>query len=463
MKIRSCIFFALVTMLFISISASAIIRLGPVPDCDLAVLDGSYSVASTSHEPVNMLYVEILRGGSPTDSIKVGSKLWLNVPAIVSASSPVLIGHRLNGDLEGYCDDLGSGKSCWSFVNNHLTIIGDNGNLRPLAQNPPSNQNTVRFFCVLLWIGFIRWFYKRFRQRSIENEICLFVREFSLMADNGKSQSECLTALLNQSRSSVFRDVLIKIRDDIDSGLLLSAAIEKHRPPFSDGLICLIKDGETSGRLAQNLGAVAEIFASPRPFYSMTRSLQYPVFVLMIAVAVVIALLVFVIPQFKEAFSYLDLSTEMRILLWLSDTFVAWWYLVLTVFVGIVSLTVFVLDYSVGEVVRTSTISAFIHNVSILNSLGIPLVRTLEYSARNIGGTIPAELAAAESSVRQPEDDFQQRAEKLSQINKFCREEVDKALGRLNMVAEVFVILLMALMVGGIVLTVFRPTAGVFF
>jgi type IV pilus assembly protein PilC len=464
----------LIANLLITISGHAMIALGPVPNCDLAVLDGSYYIASTSHGPVNMLYVEILQVGKPDDSIHKGDKLWLYVRDVGQSSSPISIGHLLHGDLDGYCDDLGTGESQWGFVGNHFTIIGGTDGLKPLEKNPPSYQNIVRFLCILPWIVMTGWIFQRYRRRAIVKEVGMFARQLSLMSDGGIRISDCLAILLDQSRSPVFRKILVKLRSDIDSGLSFSAAVEKHRPLFSDILVCLIKDGEASGQLAQNMGVFADFLEGSEPLHiRATTVMIYPGVVLMITWMVVLGFLVFVIPQFKDAFFSLEISTGMKLLFGLSDIFASWWYLVLTIMAGGGFLAVSVLDYSVGMLIRASTIGMLTHNLSILAALGVPLLRGLELSTQTTVGDLPAGKGISDSPRTDPEtisnsdmvpvDDPRQIASKLLQITRFCGSEVERALARWNMIVEVGTILLMALVIGGIVLTVFKPTGGILF
>jgi len=343
-----------------------------------------------------------------------------------------------------------------------------------LETHPPSNQNIVRYFCILVRLAMGGWIFKRRQRRRVANEIYTFVRQLSTILNEEVSVSDCLEILKEQSHSHVFRNILAKLRSDIDSGMSLSAAVNKHRPVFSDLCVCLIEEGESSGCLTQNLGVLADFLQGTERIQSnVSESIIFCGKMFAICVVPVMGLFVLILPQFKEAFMYSFLSEGTKLVLGISNILVPWWYLILTVLVGLGFLVFPVLDYLLGMPIRTYILATLARNLSIQTALGVPLISALEVATKHSGGNIKtANIVSTSQQLNHepivlsdslPVEDALQISKKLVQISNSCGSEVEKDLERLKTLIEAGALFLEALIVSIIVLTVFRPYGGILF
>jgi type IV pilus assembly protein PilC len=136
-------------------------------------------------------------------------------------------------------------------------------------------------------------------------QLILFTRQFSSLVDSGVPIVQCLDILQLQERpKSPLKKVLVKIKEDIESGMGLAASLEKHPKIFSEFFIRVIEAGELSGTLdkaLQQIGLQLEKLAKLKS--KVIGALTYPAITLVVAVGVLVFLLVKVIPEVAKLYS----------------------------------------------------------------------------------------------------------------------------------------------------------------
>jgi type IV pilus assembly protein PilC len=136
-------------------------------------------------------------------------------------------------------------------------------------------------------------------------QLILFTRQFSSLVDSGVPIVQCLDILQMQEKpKSPLKKVLVKIKEDIESGMGLAAALEKHPKIFSEFFIRVIEAGELSGTLdkaLQQIGLQLEKLAKLKS--KVIGALTYPAITLVVAVGVLVFLLVKVIPEVAKLYS----------------------------------------------------------------------------------------------------------------------------------------------------------------
>lgn len=133
--------------------------------------------------------------------------------------------------------------------------------------------------------------------------VSIFSRQFSTMITAGLPVLQALNILCEQQDNKTFKEVLIKIRDDIGSGANLSDAMSKY-PGIFDNLYCnMIKAGELSGSLDQILDRLSTYLEKSEALNSKIKgALSYPITIVVICFIIVVILLVKVVPSFKTIF-----------------------------------------------------------------------------------------------------------------------------------------------------------------
>jgi type II secretory pathway component PulF len=138
------------------------------------------------------------------------------------------------------------------------------------------------------------------------------VENLTLLADSGMGMLSALNAISDGSQSKRVKKIVNGIKYDIDSGCTLGKALENTKI-FSEKAISLIKIGEKSGQLTNNLKVVSEQQQKERVFNSKIRgALMYPVFILVVASSLSIGIAWFILPKLATVFS--ELRVEMPLI-----------------------------------------------------------------------------------------------------------------------------------------------------
>lgn len=173
------------------------------------------------------------------------------------------------------------------------------------------------------------------------SELANFSRQFAIMINTGTSIVETLFLLKQQSYSSLFRKVIEIMHEDVKGGMALSEAMMKHKRVFPDFFRSMVYVGEVSGRLEQVLTSVADYFETDNRIKKRAKgALIYPAILILMAIAVVVLMMLFIIPTFRESLSSLDV--EMPALTMaiynMSDFFLENWKTILLIAVCVILL-----------------------------------------------------------------------------------------------------------------------------
>jgi type IV pilus assembly protein PilC len=150
----------------------------------------------------------------------------------------------------------------------------------------------------------------------------IFIRQMSFMINAGLPLTQALEVAQNQIQNFHFKDIVGEVLKDVQTGMALSKAMEKHPKAFDIVVTNLVKAGEESGKLDTILERVADDQEKKQEFNSKVKgALIYPVIILIAIIAVVALLLVFMIPQMSKLFegSSKELPTATKIIFGASD------------------------------------------------------------------------------------------------------------------------------------------------
>lgn len=158
-----------------------------------------------------------------------------------------------------------------------------------------------------------------FKKKVKSKEVAQFMRQLATMTDAAIPLTRCLDVLRDQASNPSFKEVLQQIRADIDVGSTLANAVGKHPKVFSPITVSMIRAGEAGGFLTPEvLVSIAENLEAEAHLRTKIRSaLAYPIMVMSLIILIVIALIVFVVPQFAQTFAEsgvpLPLPTQMLV------------------------------------------------------------------------------------------------------------------------------------------------------
>ena len=331
-------------------------------------------------------------------------------------------------------------------------------------------------------------------------ELAVFTRQFSVMIDAGLPLVQCLEILAGQQENKVFQNVLTGTRAAVESGSTLSAAMRQYEKVFDALYVNLVEAGETGGILDTILQRLSiYIEKNVKLKRAVKSALVYPIAVLSVAGAVIVLLLWKVVPIFATLFLGLgvELPLPTRIVIGLSN-FVGsiFGFLILVAFVGaIIGLKVWyktpvgrmsidrlLLKLPVlGILLRKIAVARFTRTLGTLISSGVPILEGLEITARTAGNAV---IEASLMQVRKALEGGRNLADPLKETNvfpgmvtqmigvgeqtgamdamlqkvaDFYEDEVDAAVKDLLAALEPMMIVILGLVVGGIVISMYLP------
>jgi type IV pilus assembly protein PilC len=180
-------------------------------------------------------------------------------------------------------------------------------------------------------------------RRVSRTELITFCFHLSQLLKAGVNIIEALTDLRDTVDNPGFRQVIASLLEDIEGGLKLSEAMANHGYCFDGVFVALVKAGEQSGQLTEVLDELSENLKWQDEMAAQAKkALVYPAIVFVVIIAVIFVLMIFLVPQLAATFKTMvpKLPRETEVLVWLSNIFVRWWYLLLGVPAAVVTFAV---------------------------------------------------------------------------------------------------------------------------
>ena len=337
------------------------------------------------------------------------------------------------------------------------------------------------------------------KQRITEKDIVVFTRTFSTMIDAGLPLVQCLKILGDQTENRTFGEIILSVKQDIETGENLSDSLRKHPKVFNSLYCNLFEAGEAAGILdviARRLAAHIEKAASLKK--KVKSAMVYPACIVSVAVGVISFLMIFVIPAFTTMFNSVgaELPGPTAIVMAVSDMFrTKWHYMLGTAYAiylvfsrlyatarGRAVIDGYALKLPVaGPLIRKVSIAKFSRTLGTLLSSGVALLEGLEICARTSGNktvetavlntmeaikggdTIAAPLARGKvfpPMVIQMIDVGENSGSldsMLAKIADFYDEEVDTAVTDMTALLEPALMVFLGLVVGFIVVAMYLP------
>ncbi len=238
-------------------------------------------------------------------------------------------------------------------------------------------------------------------------EIIHFCFHLQQLVRAGVPVLEGLTDLRDSLEHPRFREVVASLIESIEGGQTLSQAMDNHRRVFNRVFVSLIRAGETTGRLPEVLQSLNESLKWEDELASQTKKMvAYPAFVGSIVLAATFFLMVYLVPQLKLFVKNMGqvLPMQTKILFFVSDLMVAYWYLLLLL-PTVAALAVRFLLHSnplarlrfdaiklrvpvLGNILRKIVLSRFANTFALLYSSGIPILESIRTTQDVVGNLV---------------------------------------------------------------------------
>ena len=170
-------------------------------------------------------------------------------------------------------------------------------------------------------------------------ELTMFCRQFAIMITTGIPLLGCIDSLKQQPYSAYFKSILQVISEDIKGGAMLSEAFDKHKKVFPDFFRSMVHVGEASGKLDRVFVALADYYESDASIKRKVKSaLSYPIILGIMTLGIVVIMLAFVVPTFRDTLSTLEIEAEgiTAVVYGISDFLLNWWQLIIVLVIFIV-------------------------------------------------------------------------------------------------------------------------------
>jgi type IV pilus assembly protein PilC len=296
------------------------------------------------------------------------------------------------------------------------------------------------------------------------------------------------------------RELILKIKSDVESGTSLSDSLSKHPYHFDALVVSLVNAGEQAGVLEALLDNIATYKEKTESLKAkIKKALFYPTAVIIVAMIVTAILLIFVVPQFEELFSSFgaDLPAFTRVVVNLSEFMQSYWWLMAGIFFGIGigfmqgknrsrkfsrALDRAILKLPViGPIMHKAAVARFARTLSTMFAAGVPLVEALESVAGATGNVVysDAVLLIRDSVATGQQLQFAMSQtglfpnmveqmvaigeesgaldSMLAKVADFFEAEVDDAVDALSSLLEPLIMSILGVLIGGLVVAMYLP------
>lgn len=332
------------------------------------------------------------------------------------------------------------------------------------------------------------------------DDLAIFCRQMATLVDAGIPIVGGLEAVGEQVENKTLRQAVLQVRESVEGGMNLTAAIAKQNKIFSPLFVNMMRAGEASGHLAEVLDRLATYLEKSAGIQRKVKTaMVYPSVVVGMAGSITTLLMLTVVPAFKDIFKTLGskLPLPTLILLAVSDFMRNYFLLgVAGIVLGIFAFKRGVLGTKkgrlwfdrtmlrmplAGPIVRKVAIAKFARTLATLVRSGVQILQALEIVSETSGNRVVSDaILQVKASIKEGENIATPLAasgvfppmvvrmiavgeqtgrldDMLSKIADFYEEQVDAAVAGLTSAIEPLIIAVLGVIIGSIVAAIFLP------
>ena len=331
-------------------------------------------------------------------------------------------------------------------------------------------------------------------------DVAIFSRQIATMMASGVPMVQAFEIIAGGQRNPRFKNMLTDVKQTIEGGASLHEALGKYPVQFDELYCNLVQAGESAGVLDTVLDTVATYKERMEGIKAkIKKALFYPMMVLAVAFLVSLIILLFVVPVFQDVFKNAGaaLPAPTQVVINASKFVQAyWWALIGGIVIAIVGLVMankrsrkfahfldrMLLKFPIiGNIMRQSALARFARTLGVTFQAGVPLVEAMDAVAGATGSIVYGD------AVRQMRDDVavghqMQLAMRqtglfpnmvvqmtaigeesgaldsmLFKVAEFYEEEVENAVDTLSTLLEPLIMVVLGVIVGGMVISLYLP------
>jgi type IV pilus assembly protein PilC len=238
-------------------------------------------------------------------------------------------------------------------------------------------------------------------------DLTIMTRQLSTMVSSGMTILRALYVLEAQTESDALKETLVVVRKDVEAGLPLRDALERHPKVFDPLFVAMTRAGETGGVLDSALIRVADQLEKAEALRRQVKSaMTYPTVIITFAMVVVLALVTFLVPVFAGIFKEFggELPLITRVTVGASDFVKGFWYLIIVGTAGsifgfrkfkksprgreILQRAMLKAPMKIGDIVQKVALARWSRTFSALITAGVPLLAALDIVGKTAGNVV---------------------------------------------------------------------------
>ncbi|CAN5637098.1 type II secretion system F family protein [soil metagenome] len=337
-------------------------------------------------------------------------------------------------------------------------------------------------------------------------DLSIMSRQLATMVSSGMTILRALYVLEAQTENKKLGEELVLVRKDVEAGLPLSDALERHPKTFNPLYVAMTRAGETGGVLEESLIRIADQLEKEESLRRQVKSaMAYPTVILTFAMIVMIGMVAFIVPVFAGVFEELgdaELPVMTQFVMGISNVVTTKWYLLI---IGTVVLVVgfikwkktpkgrslwqrFLLriPFKIGDIFQKVALARWSRTFSALMGAGVPLLQAIDITSQTAGNVVVEEAMAnvtesvkAGGTIAQPlmdspvfpsmvghmvkvGEETGALTTMLTKIGDFYEDQVEASVKALTSILEPVMIVIIGGIVGFIVISMYLPLFSVY-
>ncbi|MDP3953748.1 MAG: type II secretion system F family protein [bacterium] len=331
-------------------------------------------------------------------------------------------------------------------------------------------------------------------------DMMIFSRQFATMLGAKVALNDSLKTIEAQTTNPTLKQILSEVGKDVDGGLSLSQAMERHPQAFSNFYVNMIRSAEVTGRVEEATGYLADYIEKQTALISKVKgALIYPVVMVVLFLIVGGIIATVVLPQIGPIFEEAGVEVPFftHILIQSGEFLSSWWWIVVF---GILFIAFVIYDYfktSEGKVVidelvlrlpgfstllKQLHVARFSESLSVLLKGAIPIAQAVEITGQTIGSPTYGDLLnsaaddirkgelLSQSLSKHPEffppfvsqmaavgEKTGRLEELLGRVSEFYTREIDVMVNNLVELVQPILMVVIGVMVGGLFASILVP------
>lgn len=286
--------------------------------------------------------------------------------------------------VQGVLEDADSGGVATQLFNSGITPVEIKQTSKPVTDRQ------------------VGWWTRLTEQRVLSIDVQLFSRQIFALLKAGVPIMRALAGLQASATNKSFARVLQDMRESLDSGRELSAAMRRHPKVFSPFYLSMVSVGEMTGRLEEIFLRLFDQLEFDRDMKQRVKTaLRYPIFVIVAIAVAMVVINIWVIPAFAKVFAGFnaELPLMTRILLNTSNFTITYWPVVLVIVTVSIGAFIFYISTEagryrwdrfklrlpiVGKIILKGALARFARSFALASRSGVPLIQGFNVVAKTV-------------------------------------------------------------------------------